>query len=79
MLINKLSNINKGPGPPGSTCISITSYFHDKTKISKENIQVDYYLLLKYYRRQCILLLPTRPNHLQNLTPKCEILNLFWT
>ena len=35
-------------GSPGSACTPITGYFHDKTKISKENLQVDYYLLLKY-------------------------------
>ena len=31
--------------------------FHENTKISKENLRVDYYLLLKYCRRQC----PLRP------------------
>ena len=36
-----------GPGPPGRTNTPITGYFHDKTKISKENLRVDYYLLLK--------------------------------
>ena len=38
----------RGPGP-----------FHDKTIISEENFQVDYNLLLKYFRRQCTLLPPT--------------------
>ena len=28
-------------GLPGRTCTPITAYFHDKTKISKENLQVD--------------------------------------
>ena len=42
----------RGPGPPGRTCTSITGYFYDKTKISKENFRVDYYLLLKYCKRQ---------------------------
>ena len=45
-----------GPGPPGRTCTPINAYFHDKTKISKENLTVDYYLLLKYCWRQCALL-----------------------
>ena len=40
----------RGPGPPGRTCTLITSYFHDKTKISKENLRVDYYLLLNVAR-----------------------------
>ena len=34
----------RGPGPPGRTCTPITAYFHDKTKVSKENLRVDYYL-----------------------------------
>ena len=49
----------RGPGPAGPTCTPITGYFHDKTKISKENLQVDYYLLLKCNQRQCTLLPPT--------------------
>ena len=27
----------RGYGPPGRTCSPITGYFHDKTKIFKEN------------------------------------------
>ena len=46
----------RGAGPPGRTCTSITAGFHDKAKICMENFQVDYYLLLKYCRRQCALL-----------------------
>ena len=46
-------------GPPGRTCTPITSYFHDKTKIFKENLRADYYLLLKCSQRQCTLLPPT--------------------
>ena len=35
----------RGPGPSGRTCTPIiTDYFYDKTKISKENLRVDYYL-----------------------------------
>ena len=41
-----------GPGTPGCTCIPIAAYFHDKTKISYENLRLDYYLLLKYCRGQ---------------------------
>ena len=48
----------RGPGPLGQTCTPITSYFHDKTKISPENLPVDCYLLLKCCRRQCTLLFP---------------------
>ena len=49
----------RGPGPPGLTCTSITGYFHDKTKISKEKLQVGFHLLLKCCTRQCTLLPPT--------------------
>ena len=68
----------RGPGPPGPICTLTTGCFHDKTIISKKNIRVDSYLQLKYCRRQCILLPPTWAKS-QNLTPKCKILNAFWT
>ena len=65
------------PGLPGRICTPITGCFHDKTMISKENIRLDCYLLLKYLGGN-VLLLPLRePNLLQNLTPKCKILNVF--
>ena len=81
MLIEQVIEFElKEPRPPGRTSFPITGYFHDKTKIFKENLRADYYSLLKYCRRQCTFLSPLpRPNHLQNLTPKCEILNVFWT
>ena len=37
----------KGPGPFSRTCTSITGKPHDETKISKESLREDYYLLLK--------------------------------
>ena len=43
-----------------------TGYFHDKTKIFKENLRVDHYLLLKYCRKQCTLLPP--PTWAKSLT-----------
>ena len=48
----------RGPGPPGHSCTSTTGNFYNKTKISKENLRVDYYLQLKYCMRQSILLPP---------------------
>ena len=54
----------RGLGPLNRTCTLTTGYFHVKTKISKENFQVDYYLLLKY---------------LQKFNPKCKITNVFST
>ena len=60
MLIEQIVELQlKGPGPPGRTCTSITGYFHDKTKISKENLQVGFHLLLKCCTNQCTLLPPT--------------------
>ena len=49
----------RGPGPPSLTCISITGYFHDKTKISNENLRVGFHLQLKCCTRQCTLFPPT--------------------
>ena len=81
MLIERIIELQlRGTGPPGRTCTPITGYFHDKTKISKENLRVDYYLLLKCCKRQCTLLPLPGPDHLQlNLTQKCKMLNVFWT
>ena len=65
MLIEQIIEFElRGLGPLGRICTPTTGYFHVKIKISKENLRVDYYLLLKY---------------LQNLTQKCKIMNVFWT
>ena len=48
----------RGPGRPGRTCTPTTGYFYDKTKLFKENLRVDYYLLLKCCTSQCTLLSP---------------------
>ena len=68
----------RGPGPCGRPCTFTTDYFHDKTKFYKENLQVDYCLLLKYCKRQCTLVSSTWANSFINLPPKCKILNVFW-
>ena len=79
MLIEQIFEL-RGPGPPGRICTPITGCFYEKTIISKENFRLDCYLVLKYCRRQCTLLFPTWAKfYLQNLTPKCKILNVFWT
>ena len=60
MLIERIVELQlRVPGPPGQTCTPITGYFYDKTKISKKNLGVDHYLLLKCSQRQCTLLPPT--------------------
>ena len=80
MLIEQITEFElRGPGPPGRTCTPIADYFHDKTKFSKKNLRADYYLLLKYCRRQCALLSLPGPNHEQYFAPKCKILKVFWT
>ena len=56
MLIEQITEFAwRGLGPLERTSTPKTGYFHVKTKISKENLRVDYYLLPKY---------------LQNLTPE---------
>ena len=80
MLIEQIIEFElRGPGPSGHTCVHITNQFHDKTKMSTENLQVDYYLRLKYCRRQRTLHPLSGPNHLQNFIPKCKILSVFST
>ena len=45
MLIEQIVELQlRGPGPPGLTRTCITGYFHDKTKISKENLRVGFHL-----------------------------------
>ena len=57
MLIEQTIELQlRGPGSPGRTNSPKTGYFHDKTKISKENLGVDYCLLLKCSKKQCALL-----------------------
>ena len=64
MLIEQIIKLQlRGPGPPGQTCTPITGYFHKKNK-NKENLRVDYYLLLKCCKGQCILLPLPGPNPL---------------
>ena len=67
MLIGQITEFQlKRPGPFGRTCTFVTGKLHDKTKILKENLRVDYYLLLKYVLQEAICLTsPYGPNHLQ--------------
>ena len=70
----------RGPGPPGRKCTPITGCFHDKTIIYKENIRPDCICCKNIAVDDVYTLLPpTGPNHVQNLTPKWKILNVFWT
>ena len=71
ILLKKISD-RKGPGPPARIYTPTTGCFHDKTIISKENIRLDYYLLLKYCRRQCTLLTLTWAKPLRKFNPKMQ-------
>ena len=59
--------------------LQLVKYSYGKIKSLKANFRVDYDLLLKYCWRECILLPLSGPNHLHNLTLKCNILNTFRT
>ena len=72
----------RGLVPLGRICTPATGYFYDKTKISKENLCVDYYLeylLLKYCSRQYTLLAPTRAKSLTKFNTKMQDFKMFWT
>ena len=63
MLIEQIIEFEwRGMGPFDLTSTFTTGYFHVKTKISKENLRWDYYVLLKY---------------LQNSTPNAKSLTYF--
>ena len=52
MLIELIIEIElRVPRPSGRTYTPITGELHDKAKISKENLRVNYYLLLNYSKR----------------------------
>ena len=71
MLIEQSFELRRA-GLPGRIYTPITGCVHDKTIISKENIRLNCYLLIKYYRRQCTLLPLPEPNLLQNINPKMQ-------
>ena len=74
MLIEQIVELQlRRPGPSGLTYTSITGYFHDKTKIFKENLRVGFHLLLKCCTRQCTLLPLFGANHVQlNINTKMQ-------
>ena len=71
MLIKQMFEL-RGTGPLGRTCSPITGCFYDKTIISKENIRLDCYLLLKYYRRPYSLLPSAWAKSLTKFNPKMQ-------
>ena len=79
MLIEQIFELRR-PGPTGHICTPTTYCFYDKTIISKKNIRLDCYLLLKHCRRQCSLLPPTWAKSLTKFNPEMQdfkrVLNL---
>ena len=63
--------------PLGRINTPATGYFYDKTKISQENLRVDYYLLLKYCSRQCTMLSPTWVKSLTKFNFKMQDFKFF--
>ena len=79
MLIERITEYElREAGPPGRACTPIIGKLHDKTKISKENLRVDLIVYCYNIARGKAPYFPLPgPNHLQNLTPKRKILNVF--
>ena len=46
MLIEQIIEFElRGPGPPGRTYTPTISYFHEKTKIFKKYLRVNYFII----------------------------------
>ena len=66
MLIEQIVEFQlRRPGLHGLTCTSISGYFYDKTKISKENLGVGFHLLLNVARDNAPYFPLSGPNHVQ--------------
>ena len=74
MLIEQIIEFElRGPNDTFTrTCTPTTGYFYEKTKISKENLRVNYYLQLKYCKRQCTLISLTWAKSLTKFNPKMQ-------
>ena len=73
MLIEPIIEIElKGLGPPSRTCTSKLVIFMTKQKSHQEDLRVDYYLPLKYCRRQCILLPSIRAKSFTKFNAKMQ-------
>ena len=70
MLMEQIIEFKLSEPGPGRLCTPKTGYFYDKTKISKANLWVNYYLLaaknIAGGIASCFTL--PGPSHLQNLT-----------
>ena len=80
MLIEQIIEFElRWPCPCSRTCALTTGYFYDKTKISKANLRVGIIYCLNIAEGNVRYFPLPGPNHFQNLTRKCKILNTFWT
>ena len=79
MLIEQISEFElRGPGPPGRKYASKLVIFKTKQDSFKEDFRVDCYLLPKYCRRKCVLLLSICANSLTKFNAEMEDFTMFW-
>ena len=64
-------------GPLRRTFTPKSDNFYDKTKMSKANFRVNYYLMLKILQEAMYLAFPSGPCHLQNLTQNARFYPCF--
>ena len=79
MLIEQITVLNLNWGLGLLIVYVLRQLVIDVTKISEENLLVGYCLPLKFAEDNVTCFPLPGPNHLQNLTSKCKILNVFWT
>ena len=73
MLIEQIIKFElRGPGPVAVHVLLQLIIFMTKQKSFQKNLRVDHYLLLKYCRRQCTLLIPTRAKLLTKFNHKMQ-------
>ena len=73
MLIGQIIEFElRGLRPPGRTRSPKLVIFKAKQKSLKEDFRVDFDLLLKYCRRQCMLFSRTWAKSLTNFNPKMQ-------
>ena len=89
MLIEQIIEFElSGPGPHKfkfnitftRTCTPTTGYFYEKNKNLYGKSSSGLLFTAEILQEAKYLNFPLPgPNHLQNLTPECKILNVFWT
>ena len=67
MLIEQIIEFElRRPGPPRRTCTPIPGYFYDKTKISQEDLQGNYFII--YWKILQEVMQITSPNWAKAIT-----------